>query len=104
LNIVLEDLAYVDFYKDRMMDTNQEVYRMFKVMQSTLQFLLFYQPQLKEWCKSSLESAEHEEKHNKMLKDAVIKQKKKIAKLKKEIENLDMRGVILEQLGSVNKL
>lgn len=86
------------------MDTNPEVYKMFKVMQSTLQFLLFYQPQLKEWCKNSLESAEHEEKHNKMLKDAIKKQKKKIARLKKEIENLDMRGVIIEQLSSVNKL
>jgi hypothetical protein len=104
LNVLLEDLAYVDFYKDRLMDTQPEVYKMMKVLQSTLQFLLFYQPQLKDWCQKSLESAGHEERHNIMLKDAVKKQKRKIAKLKKEIENIDMRGAILEQLNSLNKL
>ena len=104
LNVLLEDLAYVDFYKDRLMDTQPEVYKMMKVLQSTLQFLLFYQPQLKEWCQKSLESAGHEERHNTMLKDAVKKQKRKIAKLKKEIESIDMRGAILEQLNSLNKL
>jgi hypothetical protein len=86
------------------MDTHPEVVKALKIMQATLQFLLFYKPQLDDWCKKSLQSADHEERHNIMLKDAVKKQKKKISKLKKEIENLDMRGVIIEQLSSMNKL
>ncbi|OMJ87830.1 hypothetical protein SteCoe_10394 [Stentor coeruleus] len=103
LNNLLEDLAYVDIYKDDFIDTNPEVYKMLKIMQTGMQYFLFFQSQLKGVCKESHEAADHEIKENKRLKDAAKKQKSKIRKLRKEIENLDLRSMHYDMLSEVLK-
>jgi hypothetical protein len=103
LNNLLEDLAYVDVYKDDFIDTNPEVYKMLKIMQTGMQYFLFFQSQLKGWCKESHEAADHEVRENKRLKDAAKKQKSKIRKLRKEIENLDLRSMHYDMLSEVLK-
>lgn len=72
-------------------------------MQGGMQYFLFFQSRLKQWCEQSYEASEHETKQNKLLKDAVKKQKSKIKKLKKEIENLDMRAMHYDIITEVLK-
>ena len=100
---MIEDLAFTDYYKDDFIRTNPEVYKMMKTLQGGLQYFLFFQSRLKDWCSESHKAAEHEVKQNKILKDAIKKQKSKIRKVKKEIENLDLRAMHYDIITEVLK-
>lgn len=103
LNNLLEDLAYSDVYKDDFINTGPETYKMIKIMQCGLQYFLHSQAQLKETCRETHIAAEKEAKENKLLKDAIKKQKLKIKKIKKEIENIDLRAMHYDIITEVLK-
>lgn len=72
-------------------------------MQGGLQYFLFFQARLKQWCQKSHDAADHEVKQNRLLKEAIKKQKSKVRKLKKEIENLDLRAMHYDIITEVLK-
>ena len=76
---------------------------MIKIMQSGLQYFLHSQAQLKESCKETHIAAEKEAKENKLLKDAIKKQKMKIKKIKREIESIDLRAIHYDAITEVIK-
>ena len=76
---------------------------MMKIMQGGMQYFLFFQAKLKQWCQEGHEAAEYELKQNKLLKDAIKKQKSRVKKFKKEIENLDLRAMHYDIITEVLK-
>lgn len=99
LNSIIEDLSSVNLENDGFINTNPEVFKALKVMQVGTQYLKHNRDHLKSWCQSSFDSAAHEEKQRKVLTEALSKQKRKIRRLQKEIDELDSRGRQYDLIG-----
>lgn len=98
MNTVIEDLAYVDIEKDGniyldYIQTHPEVYKLHRVMQFGLQYLLYTQNYLKSQSTEIYKQANVEKSKVEQLKSVARKQRAKIKKLKREIEEYDTRAL-----------
>jgi cell division protein FtsB len=89
--------------KADMMEAQPEVYKVLKVMQAGLQYLLYTQDYLKTHCDQAQQSLVDETKHLDSLALQAKRQRAKQRKLRRELEELDARSYHLDLLNEVAK-